>query len=136
MAKKEKEAPKADIKQIHGYLNDKQNKVVATVAWGDGDPKLNIRACWKDDDGELKLGKGVTLSTEEVDELTGILVSARNTGEMQRVSKDGQHTVVNFAKVFAEGQEVLDKRADGVSMTKDGFTVLKKRPGVKLPYEK
>ena len=135
MAKKDREAPKADIKQIHGYLNDRHNKVVATVAWGDGDPKLNIRACWEDDDGELKLGKGVTLSSEEVDELTGILVSARNTGEIQKINQDGRKAI-NFAKVFAEGQDVLDKRADGHTMTKDGFVVLKKRPGVKLPYER
>lgn len=129
MSKKEKADLKCEIHQVHGFLNDKKNKVVATVSWGDEGPKLNIRSCW-DKDG-LRLGKGITLDRAEVDVLTELLVSARNTGEMQRVTADGKKKAVNFSKIFGEATDIVDKRDAGYT-TKDGFIQLRKRPGVKL----
>lgn len=128
MSKKEKNELKCEIHQIHGFLNDKKNKVVATVSWGDEPPKLNIRTCW-DKDG-LHLGKGITLDPNEVDTLTEILVSARNTGELQKISKDGRKAV-NFSKIFGEATNIVDKREAGFT-TQDGFIKLKKRPGGRL----
>lgn len=129
MGKKEKQELKSDIQQVHGFLNDKKSKVVATIAWGDEPPKINIRTCW-DNNGTLKVGKGITLDKGEVDALTEILVSARNTGEIQRVSKDGRKAV-NFSKIFTEATDIVDKRDSGYT-TQDGFIKLKKKPGVKL----
>lgn len=128
MSKKEKNELKCEIHQIHGFLSDKKNKVVATVSWGDEPPKLNIRTCW-DKDG-LHLGKGITLDPNEVDALTEILVSARNTGELQKISKDGRKAV-NFSKIFGEATNIVDKREAGFT-TQDGFITLKKRPGGRL----
>ena len=119
------------IHQMHGYLNDDKTKVVATVTWTDkDDPKLNIRSCYEDDDGELKLGKGISLSTKEVNKLTEILVSARNTGEMQKITREGKKAV-NFSKVFSEADGIIEKR-DAGQTTQDGFTILKRRYGVKI----
>lgn len=129
MSKKEKQELKSEILQVHGFLNDKKSKCVATIAWGDEPAKINIRTCW-DKDGELKVGKGVTLDKDEVDRLTEILVSARNTGEIQRVSNDGRKAV-NFSKIFGEATDIVDKRESGYT-TQDGFIKLKKKPGVKL----
>lgn len=133
MSKKDKKSKEVtcDVHQIHGYLNKKQSKVVATIAWNDDEPKLNIRTCYEKSDGELAFGKGITLEPDEVDELTSILVSARNTGELQKVSKDGKKKAVNFSKVFEEAAGIVQKR-DAGETTEDGFIVLKKKPGVKL----
>lgn len=125
MAKKDKTFS-YEIESIHAYLNEEQNKVLATVSWNGRDPKLELRICWKDDDGELKLGKGLSLSKDEA----AILVDVLSDKKLPSITKEGKKSV-NFDNIFASSADIVEKREQGYT-TEDGFMKLRKRPGVKL----
>lgn len=60
------------IKSI-GVLSESSNgwkKEVNIVSWNDGDPKYDIRS-WNQD--RTKMGKGVTLSSAEIEKLRELL---------------------------------------------------------------
>lgn len=64
---------KFEVKEKHGVLSQNKSgwtKEVRSIAWNDKDPKFDIRE-WAPDDE--KMGKGITLSTEEMRELKKIL---------------------------------------------------------------
>lgn len=128
MAKKDKTL-KVEIKEIHGFLNKKKNKVVVTVSYNDAPPKVNIRSCWFDDDDELHIGSGISLTDEELDTLEELL-SDRKHGKLPTISKDGRKAV-DFGDIFSSASDIMEKREAGYT-TKDGFIRLTKKPGVKL----
>ena len=60
------------IKSI-GVLSESSNgwkKEVNIVSWNGGDPKYDIRSCNQD---RTKMGKGVTLSSAEIEKLRELL---------------------------------------------------------------
>ena len=127
-----------DIKKEYGYLNEKKNKLVAKVSWNDKDPKIDIRTCYEKD-GEIKLGKGISLSYDEISALREILSDIDETDEdddEEEDDKPSSHSppkrkAVNFEEIFGQVTGIVEKREAGFT-TQDGFIVLKKRPGVKI----
>lgn len=102
-----------DILEIYGYLSKKEDKVLVKISWNGGEPRNEIRRCWKDKDtGELRLGKGIDITDDEFDELIGL---------MKKRPKP-----VDFGKIFESSEGIMDKRAAGFR-TEDGFVVLRKR---------
>lgn len=127
-----------DIKKEYGYLNEKRNKLVAKVSWNDKDPKIDIRTCYEKD-GEIKLGKGISLSYEEINTLREILSDIDESDEDDDEEEDDRPSspsppkrqAVNFEEIFGQATGIVEKREAGFT-TQDGFIVLKKRPGVKI----
>lgn len=125
-----------DIKKEYGYLNEKKNKLVAKVSWNDKDPKIDIRSCYEKD-GEIKLGKGISLSYDELGALKDILNNISESdedddqGDGPTDSSPPKRQAVNFDEIFGQATGIVEKREAGYT-TKDGFIVLKKRPGVKI----
>ena len=126
-----------DIKKEYGYLNEKKNKLVAKVSWNDKDPKIDIRTCYEKD-GEIKLGKGISLSYDEINALREILsdIDESDEDDEEEDDKPSSHSppkrkVVNFEEIFGQVTGIVEKREAGYT-TQDGFIVLKKRPGVKI----
>lgn len=125
-----------DIKKEYGYLNEKKNKLVAKVSWNDKDPKIDIRSCYEKD-GEIKLGKGISLSYDELGVLKDILdnISESDEDDDQEDnptdSSPPKRQAVNFDEIFGQATGIVEKREAGYT-TKDGFIVLKKRPGTKI----
>lgn len=115
-----------EVNKIHAFLNEKHDKVLATVSWNGRDPKLELRTCWTDDEGELKLGKGLSLNKDEVD----VLVEVLSSKKLPVITKDGKKAV-DFDNIFAASTDIVDKREQGYT-TENGFMKLRKKPGVKL----
>jgi hypothetical protein len=66
---------KFEIKETIGVLSESPKgwkKELNLIRWNDKDPKYDIRE-WSPD--HTKMGKGVTLTKEEMDKLRGVLVS-------------------------------------------------------------
>lgn len=134
-----------EIKEEYGYLNDKQNKIVAKVSWNDKPTKYDIRSCYEKDD-EIKLGKGISLTYDEVETLHNILeeVLIADKDSQSEDDDEEEHSVgvpetpkrpvVDFAEIFGEATGIMEKREAGFT-TKDGFILLKRRPGVKIKGE-
>lgn len=123
-----------EITAVHGYLNDDRSKVVATISWNGKTPKFNIRDCFFDDESELQVRKGITLDSSEVDRLNDILAEQRRTGILPKLSIDGK-PIVDFSRIFTEADGIVEAREEGYT-TKDGFIVLRRRPGVTLWTDK
>ena len=119
-----------NITAIHGYLNGDRTKIAATLAWNSGTPKFNIRDCFFDDKDELQIRKGIALDQSEVEKLTDILMEQQRAGKLPKVAISGA-AVVDFNKIFSEAEGIVEAREEGHT-TKDGFIVLRRRPGVKL----
>jgi len=119
MAKKDKKSEVTfKIHKVYGFLSAKEDKVFVRVSWNDGEPRDEVRKCWKDkDSGELKLGKGIDLSEEEIDMLKGFCKNKPKP--------------VDFQAVFDSSVGIMEKRAAGFQ-TEDGFTVLRRRNNLKL----
>lgn len=143
-----------EVKEEYGYLNDKENKIVAKVSWNDKPAKYDIRSCYTKDD-EIKLGKGISLTYDEIETLHDILEeiliadkdsqsedddeedhSAKKKSKPPSVgvSETPKRPVVDFAEIFGEATGIMEKREAGYT-TKDGFILLKRRPGVKIKGE-
>ena len=127
--KKESKDIEVNIRAIHGFLNDEKSLAVATVSWNGGPDKLNIRNCFISADGGLQLRKGVSLTEEEVDALTDILVERRKHG-LPKTTKDGKKAV-NFNDIFDATTEIVERRDAGYT-TEDVFIKLRTKPGVKI----
>ena len=113
-----------EIEKEYGYLNDKQSKIVAKVAWNGKEAKIDIRSCFTKD-GDIKLGKGISLSYDEVTKLKSIL---------EKLSDDDQSSkkkAVNFEEIFGQATGIVERREQGFT-TKDGFIQLKPRHGIKI----
>lgn len=106
-----------NIERVIGFVNKKETKVLVMVSWNDGPTRTELRKCWKTDSGELRLGAGIPLDDDEIDELVELF--------KQRPKP------VNFSEVFKSSTGIMEKRQAGFK-TEDGFVVLRKRPG----YEK
>jgi hypothetical protein len=50
-------------------------KILRVVKWGDGEPKLDLRNWWQDKAGNLKPGRGVTLTDGEAADLVRLLTA-------------------------------------------------------------
>ena len=64
-----------EVKEIFGKLTDvpeKYNKELRLISWNGGEPKFDIRA-WKEDENGEKMTKGITLTSEEVENLYKLL---------------------------------------------------------------
>ena len=48
MAKDKKSEVTCDIKEVLGYINKKQNKVLVKVSWNGGPVRTEVRMCWMD----------------------------------------------------------------------------------------
>lgn len=135
MSKKNDEKATSKILKKYGYLNDKKSKVVAKVSWNDGTPKINIRSCFMKD-GELFLGKGVTLDRDEAIQLQTTLKKALADTENDEESEDkASHKPkpVDFNDIFSQASSIVEKRDAGFT-TEDGFIKMKFKPGVKRPW--
>lgn len=125
-----------EIHKEYGFLSDKHNKIVAKISWNDKDPKYDIRACYEKD-GEIKLGKGISLSREEVTSLRDILDDILEDDDEDDDSPSPASTSppkkkpVDFNEIFGQAEGIVEKREAGFT-TKDGFILLKRRPGVKI----
>lgn len=135
MSKKNDEKATSKILKKYGYLNDKKSKVVAKVSWNDGTPKINIRSCFMKD-GELILGKGVTLDRNEAIQLQTTLKKALTDTEDDEESEDKVNhkpKPVDFNEIFSQASSIVEKRDAGFT-TEDGFIKLKFKAGVKRPW--
>lgn len=113
MKKKSTEKLECTILTTYGYLNNKENKILAKVRWGNNEPKFDIRKCYRLENGELQLGAGISLTDEEFQ----ALIELREQEESKKV---------NFNEVFDEASGITEKRYHGCT-TKDGYIVLNKR---------
>lgn len=112
MAKSKKSEVTCDIKEVLGYINKKQNKVLVKVSWNGGPYRTEVRMCWLDDAGGLHLGKGIALEDDEIDELIRLLKKRPRP--------------VDFNAIFASSEGIMDKRRAGFR-TEDGFIKLTPR---------
>lgn len=115
-----------EIEKEYGYLNDKQSKIVAKVAWNGKEAKIDIRSCFTKD-GDIKLGKGISLSYDEVTKLKSILEKLSDDDDDQSSKKKA----VNFEEIFGQATGIVERREQGFT-TKDGFIQLKPRHGIKI----
>lgn len=67
-----------EVKAEIGELSDK--KKVRVVAWGEREAKIDIRE-WYEKDGEVKAGKGVSLTNDEAKKLVELLSDYLNDDE-------------------------------------------------------
>lgn len=115
--------------RVQEYVKKYRYWLSLGVSWNGGPDKLNIRNCFISADGELQLRKGVSLTEEEVDALTDILVERRKHG-LPKTTKDGKKAV-NFNDIFDATTEIVERRDAGYT-TEDGFIKLRTKPGVKI----
>jgi len=105
-----------EIEKVYGFINKKENKVLVMVSWNGGPARVELRKCWKTDDGELRLGAGIPLDDDEIEELIKLF--------------NQRPKPVDFTDIFKSTAGIMEKRAAGFK-TEDGFIVLRKRPGFK-----
>ena len=87
--------------------------------------KIDIRSCFTKD-GDIKLGKGISLSYDEVTKLKSILEKLSDDDDQSSKKK-----AVNFEEIFGQATGIVERREQGFT-TKDGFIQLKPKPGVKF----
>lgn len=107
-----------DVEEIYGYLAEGK-KVYARVSWNGNPAKDELRRCWTDDDGNLKLGKGIDLSEDEVKSLMAMI--------------DKKPKPVDFNVIFDSTAGISEKRKKGMT-TVDGFVVLHRRDGTSVGH--
>jgi hypothetical protein len=66
---------KYEIVEELGVLSEKNGytKEVNLISYNEAEPKVDIRTWSVDDDGNKKMGKGITLTKEEAEKLIKIL---------------------------------------------------------------
>jgi len=97
-----------DVEEIVGFLNEDRSKVLAKISWNGRPAKYEIRNCW-DADSDLKIGKGIAVSSSEAKKLIKLLEKLPQP--------------VDFDEVFKSAHGVAEKRSMGLR-TVDGFAVL------------
>ena len=70
MAKKNTEIT-MEIKKEIGKVGDKIR--LNLISWNGGEPKYDLRNWWTDKEGNLKFGKGITLTAQELEELGKVI---------------------------------------------------------------
>ena len=123
MAKKESKSKDITfkIKKVYGYLGDEEY-IYAKISWNGEDAHDEIRRCWRNADGELKLGKGIKLSKKQIDKLYEL---------KNKAVQEENGNAFDFDSVFKSSEGITDKRKAG-NMTDNGFIVLCTKPGVDL----
>ena len=71
MAKKNAAEITMEIKKEFGKVGDKLR--LNLISWNGGEPKYDLRNWWTDKEGNLKYGKGITLTAQELGELSGLI---------------------------------------------------------------
>ena len=66
---------KYEVKEVVGVISKGKSgtKELRLISWNDKDAKYDIRDWWTDKDGNEKMGKGITLTTDEAKELIKLL---------------------------------------------------------------
>lgn len=66
---------KYEVKKVIGVISKGKSstKELRLISWNDKDAKYDIRDWWTDKDGNEKMGKGITLTTDEAKELVKLL---------------------------------------------------------------
>lgn len=66
---------KYEVKEVVGVISKGKSgtKELRLISWNDKDAKYDIRDWWTDKDGNEKMGKGITLTTDEAKELVKLL---------------------------------------------------------------
>lgn len=126
MAKKaDKKSVTCEIKKIHLFLNDEKTKVYVRVSWNGNPPKDEVRSCWEKD-GQLMLGKGISLSPTEITSLYDFLDTVGV--DYEEPSKRDEPVGVDFDQLFETSVGIMEKRQQGMQ-TSDGFVVLTRKGG-------
>lgn len=71
MAKKNAAEITMEIKKELGKVGDKLR--LNLISWNGGEPKYDLRNWWTDKEGNLKYGKGITLTAQELGELKCVI---------------------------------------------------------------
>ena len=60
-----------EVKKVIGVISEgkRSKKELRLVSWNGAAPKYDIRDYWTDKDGNEKMGKGITLTAEELAKL-------------------------------------------------------------------
>ena len=63
-----------EVKKVIGVISEGKSskKELRLVSWNGKEPKYDIRDYWTDKDGNEKMGKGITLTAEELAKLVEI----------------------------------------------------------------
>lgn len=127
MAKKDKKDQVTyEIVKVYLFLNEDETKVFCRVAWNGGEPRDEVRTCWRKD-GKLKLGKGIPLSASDITNLYNFIDMARDDFEDEEDESDcDKPTVVDFDSLFASSMGIMEKREAGYQ-TVDGFIDLRRK---------
>ena len=64
-----------DVKKVIGQLDSDSNapKELRIISWNGSEPKYDLRGWWRDEEGNEKMTKGITLDREELLSLYDIL---------------------------------------------------------------
>lgn len=71
MTKKNAAEITMEIKKEFGKVGDKLR--LNLISWNGGEPKYDLRNWWEDKEGNLKYGKGITLTAQELGELKCVI---------------------------------------------------------------
>ena len=71
MTKKNAAEITMEIKKEFGKVGDKLR--LNMISWNGGEPKYDLRNWWTDKEGNLKYGKGITLTAQELVELKCVI---------------------------------------------------------------
>lgn len=123
MAKKDKVKEKKsedsyEIEEIYGML-DGGSKIYARISWYGRKARDEVRAVWYDKDNTMRLGKGVELDEDTIEELYNV---------MKKKPKP-----VDFNSIFDSTAGISKKRREGHT-TVDGFIVLRKTDGTHVGH--
>ena len=69
-----------EIKNRIGVLGENSNKQVNIVSWNGREPKIDIRE-WRTQNGEVRCGKGVAITSEEARNLVDLLTEYLNDAD-------------------------------------------------------
>lgn len=115
--KGQKDKITSDIEQVYGVLSEtgKSRKIYARISWNGRDGKSEIRSTFTNSDGEEIVGKGISLSDDEMD----VLIDAYQ----KKKADEAAHAPVNFDDVFASAPDIVEKREQGYD-TENGKIIL------------
>ena len=112
--RKDKSEITCEIKKVYGFLNRNEDKALVNVSWNGAPARIELRRCYRDrDSGELRLGQGIALSSEELSELMEI-------NDRRKAAE------VDYGSIFSKSEGIMSKRKAGYR-TENGFIRLTKR---------
>lgn len=67
-----------EVKKVIGVISEGKSskRELRLISWNGREPKYDIRDWWTDNDGNEKMGKGITLTAEELAKLVEIAKEA------------------------------------------------------------